>query len=83
MSRYNGVFDNDGIVRTRPMEHGYRTEIEKKKGHNPKHKRYDVVMNNPEIIKFCLNCTKKACPYGTCKELEDFIRAKKAEGKIL
>lgn len=83
MSRYNGVFDNDGIVRTRPMEQGYKTEINQTKYHKPKRRGYVAVMNNQEIINFCLNCTKKACPYGTCVELEDFIRAKKAEGKIL
>lgn len=73
------VFDKHGCLKVVPTETGYKTELKKGKGHKPKHTDIDNIMNDPEVIAFCLNCEKKACLYGHCDELEVIIREKKAK----
>lgn len=73
------VFDRNGFLKVVPLETAPTKLVAERK---VKHAVSDNT-NDPEVIKFCLNCTKVACSYGTCLELEDFISAKKAKREIL
>lgn len=70
------IFDNHGCVKVVPMETKKYGAVADRK---IKHTADELIMNDREVINFCLNCTKVTCRYGTCLELEDFISAKKAK----
>lgn len=72
------IFDRNGIVRTVPLETGSRTTVcgyrrakEKKNKHFTK-----SVMNDPEVIAYCLNCKRPTCSNGTCYGLVELMREK-------
>lgn len=74
-----GVFNKHGLLKVVPLETAPTKLVADRK---VKHTVSDIT-NDPDVIKFCLNCTKATCAYGTCIELEEFINAKKAKREIL
>lgn len=70
------VFNNDGTFRghTIKTKSGEYSEFEEthslKKKTQGKHYVEGTEMFERELVDFCLNCTKPACPYGNCDDYE-------------